>query len=206
MLGDGSPRGGERALGIGALVAFASLTAMFLVWIERKVAGHIQLRLGPMRTGPYGLLQTAADGLKLFIKEGFRPKAADVFTFYLAPFIPMTAAFLILAVIPFSPSMQLADPELGIIYVAAVSGPRRAGVLIGAWGSNNKYSLLGGLRAGAQAISYEVSLLICLLVIVLASGETSLQKIVYSQGDSAPTCSPIVVLGLVDHQIAGSPD
>lgn len=169
------------ALGIAALAVFASLTAMFLVWLERKVSGHFQLRLGPMRTGPHGILQTLADGLKLLFKEWFRPNTADPFTYYLAPFIPMTVSFLILAVLPFSPSLQIADPELGIIYVAAVSGLGVLAILLGSWGSNNKYSLLGGLRAGAQALSYEVSLLLCLLLIVLASGETSLSAIVESQ-------------------------
>ncbi len=164
-----------------AICAFSSLTAMVLVWMERKLAGRFQRRLGPTRTGPFGLLQTAADGLKLFLKEGFRPNASDPFTYYLAPLLPLTGAFMVLAVIPFGPSMWIADPELGLIFISAIAGLGVLALLIGSWGSNNKYSLMGGLRAGAQAISYEVSLILCFLLIVLASGETNLLNIVEGQ-------------------------
>ena len=171
----------NAGIAMGALATFASLSAMVLVWMERKLSAHFQLRLGPMRVGWHGILQTAADGLKLFLKEGFRPKMADAFTFYLAPFLPMVGAFLLLVAVPFSPSLQVVDPELGVIYIAAVSGLSVFAIVIGSWGSNNKYSLLAGMRSGAQVISYELSLLMCMLLVVLASGETSLQQIVASQ-------------------------
>lgn len=171
----------NAGLCILALVIVASLSALILVYMERKISGHMQRRLGPMRTGFHGMLQTLADGIKLFFKEGFRPKTADFFTYYLAPFIPMTGSFLILAVIPFDQHLQVADPELGIIYVAAIAGLGGFGLILGAWGSNNKYSLLSGMRSGAQMIAYEVSLLLSLLLVVLASGETSLQSIIASQ-------------------------
>ncbi len=164
-----------------SLIIVASLAAMILVYLERKISAHMQRRLGPMRTGFHGILQTLADGIKLFFKEGFRPKTADFFTYYLAPFIPMTGSFLILAVIPFDQQLQVADPDLGIIFVAAISGLGGFGLIIGAWGSNNKYALMSGMRSGAQMISYEVSMLLAMLLIVLVSGEMSLQGIIESQ-------------------------
>ncbi|MDA3961813.1 MAG: NADH-quinone oxidoreductase subunit NuoH [Planctomycetota bacterium] len=168
-------------IGLGALAALASVSAMVLVWMERKVSAHMQLRLGPMRTGWHGALQPMADGLKLLFKEGLLPRTTDLFSYLLAPFIPMATALLALAVIPFSETWQLADPELGIIYVAALSGMSVFAILIGSWGSNNKYSLLGGMRAAAQALSYEISLLLVLMTAVLMSGETAMQAIVQSQ-------------------------
>ncbi|NRA37033.1 MAG: NADH-quinone oxidoreductase subunit NuoH [Planctomycetes bacterium] len=173
--------GANAGICILALVTLASLTAMILVYAERKVSARMQRRLGPTRTGPCGILQTLADGIKLFFKEGFKPKSADFFTYYLAPFLPMVASFLILTVIPFDKHLQVADPELGIIFVAAISGLAAFGLIIGSWGSNNKYALLSGMRSGAQIISYEVSLLLGMLLIVLVSGETSLQGIIESQ-------------------------
>ncbi len=171
----------NAGISLATLAAIASLSAMVLVYFERKVSGHMQRRLGPMRTGPHGIFQTLADGIKLFFKEGFRPKSADFFTYYLAPFIPMMGSFMILAVIPFDQHLQVANPELGIIYVAAVAGLAGFGLIIGAWGSNNKYSLLSGMRSGAQMISYEVSLLLAILLIVLVSGHTNLQEIIKTQ-------------------------
>lgn len=170
-----------NGLGLLALAALASVSAMLLVWLERKVSAHMQLRLGPMRTGWHGTLQPLADGLKLLCKEGLMPRTTDLFSYLLAPFIPMATALLALAVIPFSPAWQLADPELGIIYIAALTGMSVFAILIGSWGSNNKYSLLGGMRAAAQALSYEISLLLVLMTAVLMSGETALQAIVRSQ-------------------------
>ena len=168
-------------LSILSLVVLASLAAMILVYAERKISAHMQRRLVPMRTGFHGILQTLADGIKLFLKEGFKPQTADFFTYYLAPFIPMVGSFLLLAVMPFDRHLQVEDPELGIIYVAAVSGLGSFGLIIGAWGSNNKYALLSGMRSGAQIISYEVSMLLSMLLIVLVSGQTSLQGIIESQ-------------------------
>lgn len=171
----------NAGISVLALVTLASLSAMVLVYMERKISAFMQRRLGPTRVGFKGILQSLADGLKLLLKEGFKPKTADFFTYYLAPFIPMTGSFLLLAVVPFDQQLQVADPELGILYVAAVSGLGSLGLIVGSWGSNNKYALLSGMRSGAQMLAYEISLLMSMLLIVLVSGQTSLQAIIDSQ-------------------------
>jgi len=124
------------------LVTFVSLSAFFLIWLERKICAHFQARLGPMRVGWHGALQTIADAVKLLLKEGLKPKGADSFGFYLAPLLPMTATFLVLVVIPFDHHLQITDLNVGVLYVIAVSGLGIFGMLIGGWSSNNKYSLL----------------------------------------------------------------
>ncbi|PCJ61322.1 MAG: NADH-quinone oxidoreductase subunit NuoH [Planctomycetota bacterium] len=168
-------------LSILVMTAFAGGTASFLIWLERKVCARMQVRLGPTRVGPFGLLQSIADGIKLVFKEMLRPKGADPFIFYLAPFLPATASFLVLAVIPFDKNIQVVDIDVGALYVIAVSGFGIFGILLGGWASNSKYSLLGAMRAGAQMISYEISVGLGLLLIVMLSGETSLREIVFSQ-------------------------
>lgn len=171
----------NQVAGILGLVVLVSLSGLILIWLERKVCAHFQARLGPMRVGFHGLLQSLADGLKLLLKEVMKPEGADTFLFYLAPLLPMTSSFLILAVIPFDHHLQLTDLNLGVLYVIGFSGLGILGLLIGGWASNNKYSLLGSLRSGAQMISYEVSIALGMLVIVLLSGTTSLREIVLSQ-------------------------
>ncbi len=163
------------------LVIFVSITALFLVYAERKVCAHFQARLGPMRVGYHGILQALADGVKLFFKEGLRPKDSDAVVFYLAPMIPMMATFLILSILPFDHHLQVTDLDGGILFVIAISGFSTFGLLTAGWASNNKYSMIGSMRAAAQMISYEISVALSLLLVVLLSGETSLMKIVYSQ-------------------------
>lgn len=165
-------------LGILA-VAFGS--APMLIWMERKVSAHIQARLGPMRVGPHGLLQSAADIVKLVLKEVLVPRGADKLVFFLAPALPLTASFLILAIIPFDDHLQVTDPQLGVLYVIGISGLGILGILMGGWASNSKYSLLGAMRAGAQMLSYEISMALGILFVVMVSGETSLREIVLSQ-------------------------
>jgi NADH-quinone oxidoreductase subunit H len=175
------------AFTVNALIAlalttvFVSLTALFLVWMERKVCARFQLRLGPNRVGPFGLLQTLADGLKLFLKESFMPREADFFVYHLAPLIPITSSFMVFCVLPFDHNIQIADPQGGLVYLAAFLGMGVFGVLLAGWASNNKYSLLGALRSGAQMIAYEISYVLCLLLIVLASGSASTRDIVLAQ-------------------------
>lgn len=154
---------------------------LFLVWLERKVSARIQARLGPTRVGPAGLLQTFADMLKLLFKEIITPSGADRIVFYLAPLLPITATCLVLPVIPFSATWQITDPELGVLYVLGISGLGIFGVLLAGWASNNKFSLLGALRCGAQMISYEISIGMIILFVVMMSGATSLHDIVVSQ-------------------------
>lgn len=165
---------------IGILLVVA-LSPVVLIWLERKVAAHFQARLGPMRVGWHGTLQPLADGIKLVFKEVLKPEGADSFVFFLAPILPATASFLVLTVIPFDHHLQVTDLPAGVLYVIAVSGLGVLGILLAGWSSNNKYSLLGAMRSGAQMISYEISLAFLMLLIVLLSGTASLREIVFSQ-------------------------
>jgi NADH-quinone oxidoreductase subunit H len=168
-------------LGLVSVVILVSVLAAFLILLERKVVAHFQVRLGPMRVGYHGILQPLADGLKLLFKEILKPKGADSFIFYLAPMLPLTATFLIMVIMPFDHHLQLADPAGGVLYVLGVSGLTVLGILLGGWSSNNKLSLLGAMRAGAQMISFEISLALIMLLIVMLSGTASLREIVLSQ-------------------------
>lgn len=173
--------GGYLALAMGGTVAGVSLLALVLIYAERKVAAHFQCRLGPMRVGYHGILQPIADGLKLLIKEDIVPDQADKMLFFLAPFFCLLGTFLSILILPISPMVQLIDLNVGVIYLAAVSGFGVFGVLLGGWSSNNKWSMLGAMRAGAQMISYEISLTLSLLVIVLFSDSLKLSEIIASQ-------------------------
>lgn len=169
------------AIAVASIAGLVTVTAIFLIWLERKVCARFQARLGPTRVGPLGLLQPIADAIKLLMKENLKPRGVDSLAYFLAPLLPITGSFLVLAVIPFGPTLQVVDLEAGIVYVVAVSGLGILGILIGGWGSNNKYSLLGAMRSGAQLFSYELSMVLCMLLIVMASGSASLRGIVMSQ-------------------------
>src|SRR5215217_1459763 len=149
-----------------AISLFAVL-GLVLVLMERKVAARMQIRLGPNRVGPKGMLQTTADTLKLMMKEGLTPNGADKFLFNLAPFIVMIAAMLILAPIAFAKGFQIWDINIGVLYVSAVSSLSVIGILMAGWASNNKYSLVGAMRSGAQIVSYELSAGLSIISIVV---------------------------------------
>ena len=166
---------------ICSLLLLVALLPVFLIWLERKVAARFQARLGPMRVGYHGLLQSSADGLKLIFKEILRPEGADTFVFFLAPILPASATFLVMAILPFDHHLQVADPAGGVIYVIGISGLSILGILLAGWSSNNKYSLLGAMRSGAQMISFEISLTFIMLLIVMVTGTASLREIVLSQ-------------------------
>ena len=168
-------------LAMAAIAASVAALGMGLIYAERKIAAHFQCRLGPMRVGPHGIFQTVADTIKLLLKEDIVPTEADQVIHLLAPFLSLLATVLLLGVIPYSPILQLADVNIGVLYVAAVSGLGVMGVLLGGWCSNNKWSLIGGMRAAAQVISYELSATLALLVVVLFAGTLSLSGIVHSQ-------------------------
>ena len=168
-------------LAVISLLIVVGLTPVALIWMERKVAAHFQARLGPMRVGYHGLLQPLADGIKLIFKEVMKPEGADSFVFFLAPILSATASFMVLTVVPFDHHLQVTDVSGGVLYVIAVAGLGIMGVLLAGWSSNNKYSLLGAMRSGAQMISYEISLALLMLLIVLLSGTASLREIVFSQ-------------------------
>jgi NADH-quinone oxidoreductase subunit H len=163
-----------------AIGLFAML-GLVLVFMERKVAARMQIRLGPNRVGPKGMLQTTADTLKLMMKEGLTPNGADKFLFNLAPFIVMIAAMLILAPIAFAKGFQIWDINIGVLYVSAVSSVSVIGILMAGWASNNKYSLLGAMRSGAQIVSYELSAGLSIISIVVLSGSLQISEIIASQ-------------------------
>ncbi|NOY96369.1 MAG: NADH-quinone oxidoreductase subunit NuoH [Chlorobi bacterium] len=170
---------------IGLLfLIFYALLGLFLVYLERKVCAVMQNRIGPNRVGKWGLLQTIADLIKLLTKELITIKNADNFLFNLAPFIVIISSFMAIAALPFAKGLQAIDFNIGIFYVIAVSSLEIVGVLIAGWSSNSKYSLIGAMRSGAQIVSYELSVGLSLLSIVIFSGTMQLSTIVESQADA----------------------
>ena len=171
----------ESLIVILLAISLFAVLGLALVWMERKVAAHMQIRLGPNRVGPMGIFQTSADTLKLILKEGLTPDGADKFLFNLAPFMVMTVGMLLLAPIAFSNGFQIWDINIGVLYISAVSSLSVIGILMAGWASNNKYSLLGAMRSGAQIVSYELSAGLSLLTIVVLCGSLQISDIVASQ-------------------------
>src|SRR3990172_7918928 len=172
----------DAFLRLQLVVVVMTVTVMALIYIERKFVGRIQMRLGPMRVGPYGTLQTIADAVKLLAKEDLRPRSADRWVFELAPFAIFVPAFLAFVAIPFTRDWAVSFLDLGLFYVIAATGLSFVGFLMAGWGSDNKYALLGGMRAAAQLISYEVPLVLALLAVSMVAGSLSLSDIVVFQG------------------------
>jgi len=164
-----------------AYLLFVALFGLFLVYAERKVCAAFQQRLGPMRVGPWGLLQTIADFIKLLMKELITPKNADKFLYNLAPFIVIIVSFLVISVIPFAPGLQTFDFDIGIFFVTAVSSVGVIGILLAGWSSNNKYSLIGAMRAGAQIVSYELSVGLSLITMIILAGTMQISGLVEGQ-------------------------
>jgi NADH-quinone oxidoreductase subunit H len=167
-------------VGIFVLTLFAVL-GLVLVFMERKVSAYMQIRLGPNRVGYKGMAQTLADTIKLLVKEGLTPDGADKFLFNLAPFIVMIGAMLLMAPIPFAKNAQIWDLNIGVLYITAVSSISVIGILMAGWSSNNKYSLLGAMRSGAQIVSYELSAGLAILSIVVLTGSLKISDIIASQ-------------------------
>ncbi len=166
------------------------VTVMYLVLLERKVQAWVQVRLGPMRVGPHGVLQPIADVLKLFVKEDITPVRADKWVYTLAPVIVLVPALIAFAVIPFGPEarifgkpvpLYLTDLNVGLLYIVAVASIGVYGIILGGWSSNSKYPLLGSLRSSAQLISYEVAVTLTFVAVILASGSLSMVDIVRAQ-------------------------
>lgn len=169
---------------VGTLFAlFFTLLGLVLVYAERKVCAIIQNRLGPMRVGFWGTAQTVADAVKLVLKEPLMTKTADKFLFNLAPFVIIIATLLALGILPFAKGLQAIDFNIGILYVSAVSSVGVVGILLAGWSSNNKYSLIGAMRSGAQIVSYELSVGLSLLTIIIVTGSLQLSEIIESQRD-----------------------
>lgn len=173
------------------LLIFLLLTIFaYMTLLERKLLGKFQVRYGPNRVGPLGLLQPLADGVKLLFKESFRPAQVDTIIYLVAPTISMVTALFVYAVIPFGPEVTLfgrrvplyvADVNVGILLILAASSIGVYGIILGGWASNNKYSLLGSLRSSAQLISYELALGLAVIAVVLSAGTLSLVEIVQAQ-------------------------
>src|SRR2546428_6010759 len=172
------------------LAAVLMTTLAYLQWVERKVIAHIQVRLGPSRVGPHGLLQPLADVIKLITKEDLLPPYVNKFVYLLAPFLAVTMSLISISVIPFGSKievlghttcMQLADLNIGLLFILAVSSMGVYGIALAGWASNNKYALLGGLRSSAQMISYELPLSLAIAAPLLLANTLSLREIVQAQ-------------------------
>jgi NADH-quinone oxidoreductase subunit H len=171
-------------LGFGAVVVFGFVLpiAGITSWLERRVWARIQSRVGPNRVGPQGFLQWLADGLKNLLKEDIIPSAADRWLFSLAPYLVVAGFIATFAAIPFAAPLIIADLNIGILYITAVTGIVVVGVLMAGWASNNKWSLLGGIRSAAQIISYEIPAGLSVFPVVLLTGTLSMQGIIQAQG------------------------
>ncbi len=163
------------------VVTVMTVTVMALIYLERKFVGRIQMRLGPMRTGPYGTLQSIADALKLLTKEDLRPATADRWLFELAPFVTFVPVFMTLLALPFMENWAVRDLQLGLFYIVSVSGVTVVGYIMAGWASDNKYALLGAARSAAQLISYELPLILSVLAISMVAGSLNLNDITLQQ-------------------------
>jgi NADH-quinone oxidoreductase subunit H len=182
----------EKSILILAVVTVSLVIAMYATWAERKIAAVIQDRLGPNRAGPFGLLQPVADGLKLFMKEEIIPSASSKFLFVTGPALAMVTALMTSAVIPWAPSvnlfgrdinLQIADINIGMLYVFGVVSLGVYGIMIGGWASNNKFSLLAAIRGASQMISYELAMGLALIALLMLTGSLRLSVIVSQQAE-----------------------
>lgn len=166
---------------IGIIVGAVMFHVAYATYFERKVIGHMQVRLGPMNIGPHGILIPIADGLKLFFKEDIIPTNADKPIFYIAPIIAFFAAMSSVVVIPFFEGFSIADINIGLLFVLAMSSLGAYGIIMAGWASNSKYSFLGGLRSSSQVISYEIAMGLSLVGVMMLSGSLNLTEIVKAQ-------------------------
>lgn len=190
------------AVGAVLLATAALLLVILQLWLERKLIGRIQDRLGPNRVGPWGLLQPIADVLKIFTKEHITPAGADRVPFNLAPVLSVAAALMVWAVIPFSATVMGADLNVGILYLLAVGALGELAIILAGWGSNNKYALLGALRTVAQLISYSVPMTLSALVPVMFSGSLHLNVITQAQEVWFVVLAPVPALIFLTASVA----
>ncbi len=167
---------------MGIIAVAMPLSVIILTYLERKISGRLQMRLGPMRVGPYGALQGVADAIKFLTKEDLRPQTADRWTFELAPFVVVVPVFLAFVTLPFTADLFVRNLTLGLFYIVAVSGLSIVGFVMAGWGSDNKYALLGGVRAAAQLISYEIPLVLAVVAVAMLGQSLNLVALVEAQG------------------------
>ncbi len=187
-----------------AILGFIAGSAMFLIWWERKVSAHIQTRFGPMRVGWHGVLQSIADAVKLLLKEDIRPTGVDKWVWWFAPFFAAVPSIMAFVCIPFGKNLIAKDLNVGILYIMAITSVCVLGIFMAGWGSNNKYSLLGGMRSAAQIISYEVPLVLSIVTVLMFAGSLSMQRIVEAQGKFWFIFHPNLALAFLIYIIAAT--
>ncbi len=183
LMGAGGVFATELVIAGLVVILLVVIMAIVMIYMERKVAAFMQMRLGPMRVGFWGTLQAFADVLKLLLKECLTPLGADRFLFGLAPYLVLAVCFMAIAPVSFASGLQMWDPNIGVLYISAVSSIGVIGILMAGWSSNNKYSLLGAMRSGAQIVSYELSAGLSMLAIIVMAGSLSTHDIIMSQAN-----------------------
>jgi len=187
-----------------AVLGFIAASAMFLIWWERKVSAHIQTRFGPMRVGWHGVLQSIADAIKLLLKENIMPACVDKWVWWFAPFFAAVPSIMAFVCIPFGKNLIVKDLNVGILYIVAITSLGILGMFMAGWGSNNKYSLLGGMRVVAQIISYEIPLILSVVTVLVFAGSLSMQKIVAAQSRSWFVFHPSLALAFLIYLISAT--
>ena len=194
----------ELALGALGVVGFISVSAMFLVWWERKVSALIQNRRGPMIVGWHGTLQSVADMIKLLLKENIAPAGVDKLVWWLAPFFVTVPSIAVFVTIPFGENCIARDLNVGILFITSITSVCVLGIFMAGWGSNNKYSLLGGMRSAAQIISYEVPLLLSVVLVIMETGTLSMQEIIQAQAHGWFILKPNLALAFLIYLISAT--
>jgi len=185
------------------LLVFGGLSVAVIAmnWLERKILAHMQVRLGPMRVGPHGLLQPIADAIKLLLKEDIIPAEADAFIFWIAPFMVVLAAFTVFVVVPFGPTHAITDMNIGILFMLGVSSLSVLGIVMAGWASNSHYPLIGALRSSAQMVSYEVAMGLAVLSVILLTSLHGVDLGLYGIGANNPQAyGTLSMIGIVQAQ------